>query len=138
MRYVGRNVEKVPGSRDKMLFKSFAIPYAGFATQYMERRFVAIVLMRLGQCPGRDYCDLEINSPRSDRLPRNPRRAQISMLSDEFWPRADDLAGGCHVTDHVRHSLVVYFDSAKSPAVVANRFPPAHRVIVCCIIALCV
>src|SRR5882757_1425454 len=91
-----------------MLFKSLTIPHAGFAAQDIDGSFVSVVLMRIGTSARRDPYDLQMDSPRSYGLRGDTWRIQVSLLSADFRPRANDSAGQRSVINRdVRHYVLL-------------------------------
>jgi hypothetical protein len=91
-----------------MLFKSLTIPHAGFAAQDIDGSFVAVVLMRVGPSARRESYDLQMDSPRSYGLRRDTGRIQVSLLSADFRPRANDSAGRRSVINRdLRHYVLL-------------------------------
>jgi hypothetical protein len=108
-----------------MLFKSLTIPHAGFAAQDIDGSFVSVVLMRIGPSTRRESYDLQMDSPRSYGLRGDTWRIQVSLLSADFRPRANDSAGQRSVIHRdVRHYVLRQFghlpDSADPPPWLRN------------------
>jgi hypothetical protein len=100
-----------------MLFKSLTIPHAGFAAQDIDGSFVAVVLMRIGASAWRESYDLQMDSPRSYGLRRDTGRIQVSLLSADFCPRANDSAGRRSVINRdVRHYVLLQLSHRHLPA----------------------
>src|SRR5262245_36613200 len=59
MRDIGREIDKVSGLGDEMVFEFLAVPHASFAAENVNRGFVTGVLMSLAPCAGRDGRDLQ-------------------------------------------------------------------------------
>jgi hypothetical protein len=47
-----REVDKIARLSKEMLFQSLTVPHAGFAAQDINCRFMSLMLVRLGACPG--------------------------------------------------------------------------------------
>jgi hypothetical protein len=75
VRHIGRDVEKVSGASDKVLFQLVAVPHTGFPANDMESRFVSFVLVRLGRTPCGYSDNLQVNFPRPHGFRRNRRCA---------------------------------------------------------------
>ena len=115
MRHISRDVDKVSGPSGKMLFQSLAIPHSGFAAQDIEGGLVVPMFVRFSLSARWDRQDLQMNPLSAHRFGRNAWGVGQGLLSDELWPRSDDLAGRLSIVmDRFRRWCVVHLFQNKS------------------------
>ncbi|MNL71745.1 hypothetical protein D3C87_1969500 [compost metagenome] len=94
MRHTGRDVEKLAGMQDHMVFQPVAIPGMRLAGEAVDRRLVVLVHMRLGAHAGRHGEQMHADALGADRFGGNAGEIAQALLAVIGGAGLDDPAGG--------------------------------------------
>src|SRR5262249_14836083 len=107
-----RASDKVPYAGDGLVFEFLAVPHARFAAEIVDCRFVAIMLMGLAPCAGRDGRNSQVDPARTHRLSGHAGRTVVSCKltssrkNSAGWPVVGVDVHRLHV-GHLLRLLVV-------------------------------